>query len=313
MSTHDPDCKKDGINLKNLVRAITSDGCVSVLALDSTAMAAQAEQIHHSSAVVTAALGRLLTAASMMGCVLKGEDSSLTLRIRGDGPIGSMIAVSDASGNVRGCVGQPVVELPLNAKGKLDVGGAVGQGTLFVLKDTGGKEPYVGSVPLVSGEIAEDITSYYAASEQVPTVCALGVLVNPDLSVRAAGGYLIQLLPTADEEIISKVERSLEGVKPVSQMVDEGMSPMEICRAVLGEFEVEELFSAEVGYRCNCSRQRVEAALISLGDEELHSLAKEQELTSIQCHFCDKEYSFSSSQIETLRKKCGKPAEDGIE
>lgn len=301
------------MRLKNLVRAITSDGCVSVIALNSTAIAAQAEQIHHSSAVVTAALGRLLTAASLMGCVLKGEDGSLTLRVRGDGPIGSMIAVSDSSGNVRGCVGQPVVELPLNPKGKLDVGGAVGQGSLFVIKDTGGKEPYVGSVPLVSGEIAEDITSYYAASEQIPTVCALGVLVNPDLTVRAAGGYLIQLLPTADEEIISKVERSLEGVRPVSQMVDEGMSPMEICKAVLGEFEVEELFSSQVDYRCNCSRSRVEAALISLGDQELRTLAAEQESTNIQCHFCDKEYAFTSDQIEALRKKCAKPAECDIE
>ena len=174
--------------MENLVRGITRDGCVSVIALDSTAIAARAEQIHQTSAVVTAALGRLLTASSMMGCVLKGKDSSVTLRVRGDGPMGSLIAVSDSQGNVRGYAANPVVELPLNAKGKLDVGRAVGQGNLFVVKDTGGKEPYVGSIPLVSGEIAEDITSYYAVSEQIPTVCALGVLVNPDLTVRAAGG-----------------------------------------------------------------------------------------------------------------------------
>ena len=299
--------------MKNLVRAITSDGCVTVIALDSTELVARAEQIHRSSAVATAALGRLLTGASLMGCVLKGRESSLTLRVRGDGPIGSMIAVSDSEGNVRGCVSQPVVELPLNAKGKLDVGGAVGQGSLFVIKDTGGKEPYVGSVPLVSGEIAEDITSYYATSEQIPTVCALGVLVNPDLTVKAAGGYIIQLLPTADEEIISMVERSLEGVHPVSQMVEEGMTPFEICQAVLREFEVEELDSARVEYRCNCSKERVEAALISLGDEELRSLAAEQTEAHIQCHFCDKEYVFTDAEIELLRKKCGKSSEDGIE
>ncbi len=295
--------------MNNLVRAITSDGCVSIIALDSTAIASRAEQIHRSSAVVTAALGRLLTAASMMGCVLKGEGNSLTLRVRGDGPIGSMIAVSDEEGNVRGCVGNPLVELPLNAKGKLDVGGAVGQGNLFVIKDTGGKEPYVGSVPLVSGEIAEDITAYYASSEQIPTVCALGVLVDRDLSVRAAGGYLIQLLPTADEEIIARVERSLEGVKPVSQMVDEGLTPLDICKAALKEFEVEELDSTKVEYRCTCSRQRIETALVSLGRDELQKLADEQETTTIECHFCDREYAFSRHDILSLLKKCGKQPE----
>ena len=296
--------------MDNLVRAITSDGCVSIMALDSTAIVGRAEQIHQSSAVVTAALGRLLTAASMMGCVLKGEENSLTLRVRGDGPIGSMIAVSDEEGNVRGCVGNSIVELPLNPKGKLDVGGAVGQGNLFVIKDTGGQEPYVGSVPLASGEIAEDITSYYAASEQIPTVCALGVLVHPDLSVRAAGGYLIQLLPTADDEIIAKVERSWEGVKPVSQMVDEGLSPLDICQKVLKEFEVEQLFSTKVEYRCNCSRQRVEAALVSLGRKELETLADEQEQTVIECHFCDKHYQFSRDNIRALIQKCVVKSED---
>ena len=291
--------------MENLVRGITRDGCVSVIALDSTAIAARAEQIHQTSAVVTAALGRLLTASSMMGCVLKGKDSSITLRVRGDGPMGSLIAVSDSQGNVRGYAANPVVELPLNAKGKLDVGRAVGQGNLFVVKDTGGKEPYVGSIPLVSGEIAEDITSYYAVSEQIPTVCALGVLVNPDLTVRAAGGYLIQLLPTADEDIIRQVEASLEGVKPVSQMVDEGMAPMDICRAVLGKFEVEQLDASSVGYVCNCSKRRVEAALISMGEQELAQLAREQEETRVQCHFCDREYCFTSQEISALMKKGG--------
>lgn len=210
--------------------------------------------------------------------------------------MGSLIAVSDSQGNVRGYAANPVVELPLNAKGKLDVGCAVGQGNLFVVKDTGGKEPYVGSIPLVSGEIAEDITSYYAVSEQIPTVCALGVLVNPDLTVRAAGGYLIQLLPTADEDIIRQVEASLEGVKPVSQMVDEGMAPMDICRAVLGKFEVEQLDASSVGYVCNCSKRgwkRPSSAWESRSSPSLPGSRKKPGYSAI----------FATGNIVSLRRK----------
>ena len=208
------------------VRMISDDGLLTVMATDSTDTVAKAENIHKTSAVVTAALGRLLTAASMMGSVLKGKDDSLTLRLNGGGPVGSVIAVSDSEGNVRGYVSEPVVEIPLNNKGKLDVSGAVGKdGTLTVMKDLGLKEPYIGQINIVSGEIAEDITAYYAQSEQTPTVCALGVLVNPDLTVRAAGGFIIQLLPAAGEETIEKVERCLEGIDSVTNMLTSGLTP----------------------------------------------------------------------------------------
>ena len=208
-----------------IIRCITSDGTVMAVGIDSTDIVNEAVRIHETSAVVSAALGRLLTAASMMGDMLKGKDNSITLRLAGDGPAGSVIAVSDFEGNVRGYVQNPIVEIPLNNNGKLDVAGAVGKnGSLYVIKDVGLKEPYSGSIPIMSGEIAEDITAYYAISEQIPTVCALGVLVNPDLTIKAAGGYMIQLLPTADDGIIDRVEKSIEGIRPVTQMLDSGMS-----------------------------------------------------------------------------------------
>lgn len=286
-----------------LVRCITSDGAVMATALDSTDIVAAAEKFHATSAVTTAALGRLLTAASIMGNMLKGKDNSLTLRISGDGPAGSLIAVSDWEGNVRGYVMNPIVELPLNAKGKLDVSGAIGKnGTLFVLKDLGLKDPYNGSIPLVSGEIAEDITAYYAISEQIPTVCALGVLVNPDLSVNVAGGYIIQLLPGADEATIEKLEKSIEGMRSVTQMLADGISPEDMIKLALKDFEVEVLYTQDVAYKCNCSKQRVEKALISIGREELKNLADEQDTTEVKCHFCDKTYNFSKDDLLSLAK-----------
>lgn len=286
-----------------IIRCITSDGTVTAVGIDSTDIVNEAVRIHKTSAVVSAALGRLLTAASMMGDMLKGEDNSITLRLSGDGPTGSLIAVSDYSGNVRGYVMNPMVELPLNEKGKLDVSGAVGKnGTLYVIKDVGMKEPYNGSVPIVSGEIAEDITAYYAISEQIPTVCALGVLVNPDLTIKAAGGYIIQLLPTADEEIIEKVEKSIEGILPVTQMLNSGMGIEEIVKTVLREFEVEVLDSATPEYKCNCSRERVERALISTGREELLKMADELPEVEVKCHFCDKVYNFSPDEVRKLAR-----------
>lgn len=288
----------------SLIRCITSDGEIMATAVDTTDIVSRAEQIHTTSAVITAALGRLLTAASMMGNMLKGKDDSVTLRIAGGGPAGSLIAVSDSNGDVRGYVQNPVVELPLNAKGKLDVGGAVGKdGILYVMKDLGLKEPFSGSVPLISGEIAEDITSYYAVSEQIPTVCALGVLVNPDLTVRAAGGYIIQLLPAAGEDTIEKLERSIEGLKPVTTMLDSGMTPEEIVRAALKEFEVEVLYEQEVSYRCNCSKDRVQRALISLGKKELDEMAANLPIVEVGCHFCDKKYHFTPEEILQISSK----------
>lgn len=287
-----------------LIRCITSNGQVMATAVDTADIVNNAEKIHKTSAVVTAALGRLLTAASMMGNMLKGKDDSITLRIAGGGPAGAVIAVSDAEGNVRGYVSNPIVELPLNEKGKLDVGGAVGKnGSLYVIKDLGLKEPYNGSVPLVSGEIAEDITAYYALSEQTPTVCALGVLVNPDLSVKAAGGYIIQLLPAAEDETIDKLEDGIKDIESVTQMLEKGMTPEDIIKKALKNFEVEVLYEQDVEYKCNCSKDRVEKALISMGKTELESMAEDLPETEVKCHFCDKVYKFSREEILKLSKK----------
>ncbi len=284
-----------------IIRCITNDGTVMAVGIDSTDIVNEAVRIHETSAVVSAALGRLLTAASMMGDMLKGRDNSITLRLAGDGPAGSIIAVSDFEGNVRGYVQNPIVEIPLNNNGKLDVAGAVGKnGTLYVIKDVGMKEPYNGSVPIISGEIAEDITAYYAISEQIPTVCALGVLVNPDLSIKAAGGYMIQLLPTADDTVIDRVEKSIEGIPPVTRMLDSGMNIEEIIRTALKDFEVEVLDEGEAAYKCNCSRERVERALISTGREELKAMAEELPVIEVNCHFCDKKYEFSPEEILKL-------------
>lgn len=287
-----------------LIRCITSDGQVMATAVDTTDIVARAEQIHKTSAVVTAALGRLLTASSMMGNMLKGREDSLTLRVSGSGPIGSLIAVSDSNGDVRGYVTNPVVELPLNEKGKLDVGNAVGKdGSLYVIKDLGLKEPYNGMVPLVSGEIAEDITAYYALSEQTPTVCALGVLVNPDLTVSCAGGYIIQLLPAAEEKTIEKLEESIKDIDSVTKMLSSGMTPEDIVKMALSQFETEVLYTQEIEYKCNCSRERVENALIAMGKEELESMADEMDEATVECHFCDKVYTFSRQELKKLQKK----------
>lgn len=286
--------------MAHLVRSISDDGCVLVVAADTTDISEEARLIHKTSKVCTAALGRTLTAASFMGVMLKGKDSSVTLRFNGGGPAGSVIAVSDPDGNVRGYVMNPDVNLPLNSKGKLDVGGAVGtDGFLTVVKDIGMKEPFVGQIPLVSGEIAEDITSYYAISEQIPSVCALGVLVNPDLSVAVSGGFLIQLLPTADDTIIEKVEKGLNGLPSVTTMLAEGLTPEDICKKVLPEFNVDVLDSTECTYKCNCSRDRVEKAIISVGKEELKEMAKD-EVTEVKCHFCPNVYRFTSDDINNL-------------
>lgn len=285
-----------------LIRAITSDGAVLCAAVDSTDLAARAEQIHESSAVVTAAMGRLLTAASMMGAAMKDDGDSVTLRVSGGGPVGSMIAVSDSEGNARVTVTNPVVELPLNEKGKLDVGGAVGtKGFLSVIRDRGrGTQPQTGYSPLVTGEIGDDLTYYFAKSEQVPTVCALGVLVSPNLTVRAAGGYLLQLLPGADDETIDRIEKNIAEIPAVSSMISEGLSPTEILSRALDGFELEVIEERDVSYRCDCSRERVERVLLSLGAEELSKLADEQPVTNVACHFCEKSYDFSSRELREL-------------
>lgn len=289
--------------MSELVRMISTDGTLTVIAVDSTDIVSRMEWIHRTSAVTSAALGRLLTAASMMGAVLKGKDNSITLRLNGGGPAGSVIAVSDSEGNVRGYVANPIVEIPLNEKGKLDVSGAVGKdGTLTVVKDLGMNEPYVGQVPIVTGEIAEDLTSYFAISEQLPSVCALGVLVNPDLTIQAAGGFIIQLLPTAMDDTIDKVEECIKDIAPVTKMLTSGMSAEEICRSVLKGFELEILDTSNPEYRCNCSRERVTKALLTIGREGLLEMAQDKK-TEVSCHFCEKKYRFNPKEILELAEK----------
>ena len=286
-----------------LIRCITSDGLIMSTAVNSTDIVSKAEEIHKSSAVMTAALGRLLTAASLMGNMLKGAKNTITLKLAGNGPAGSLIAVSDAEGNVRGYAVDSKVELPLKENGKLDVSGAVGtEGTLYVIKDLGLKEPYNGFVPLVSGEIAEDITAYYAISEQIPTVCALGVLVNPDLTVKKAGGYIIQLLPAVqnDENIIAKLEENIKHIPPITSMLDSGMDIEEIVKKALEGFEVELLYEQEVEYKCTCSRERFKKALKSIGKEELSSMAEEMEEAEINCQFCNNKYTFDRKELREL-------------
>ena len=286
-----------------IVRTLSKDGLVLCCAVDSTDAISRMEQIHKTSAVVTAAEGRLLTAASIIGTMLKSTKDSVTLRMEGNGPAGMLIAVSDGTGNVKGYVGNPIVEIPLNKQGKLDVSGAVGsEGFLYVIKDMGMKEPYIGQVPIISGEIAEDITNYYATSEQIPTVCGLGVLVNPDLSVSAAGGYLLQLLPGAGEETISRVEENIKKLPPVSTMIRQGMTPEQIAFAALDGFEPNILDEYEMGYVCDCSRARVERALISLGTKELGEIEAEGKPIEVGCQFCDKKYSFTPNDIKNLIK-----------
>lgn len=289
-----------------IIRCITSDGLVMATAIDSTDIVAKAEQLHQTSAVVTAALGRLLTATSLMGNALKGKESTITVKIDGNGPSGAIIAVADNQGDVRGYAVNPVVEIPLKANGKLDVSGAVGRdGTLFVIKDLGMKEPYNGFVPIATGEIAEDIAAYFAVSEQIPTVCALGVLVNPDLTVRVAGGYIIQLLPAAYgyDEVIDKLEANIKVMKPITTLLDEGKDILEIVKIALDGFEVEVLEEQNATYKCNCSRERFEDALKSLNREELESMANEMEKAETVCQFCNSVYTFTSDQIRSFLEK----------
>ena len=296
--------------MNKLVRCLSEDGTVLVMAADTTELVEQARRYHKTSKVCSAALGRLLTAASLMGTLLKSDDYSLTLRINGGGPAGSVIAVGDPHGNVRGYVMNSNVELPLNSKGKLDVGGAVGKdGNLTVIKDIGMKDPYIGQIPIVSGEIAEDITSYYAISEQIPTVCALGVLVNPDLTIAAAGGFMIQLLPTADDTIIDRVEAGLNDLPSMTMMLTQGLSPLDICKKVVPGFRIDVLDEENPDYICNCSRERVEAALLSTGKASLLEMTEDAG-TQVRCHFCPKIYEFTPAQLRALANGASRTDEE---
>lgn len=286
-----------------IVRTISKDASVVCSAIDGKDIVSEIERIHKTSAVVTAALGRLSMAASLMGFGLKGEKDSITIRLNGGGPTGSLIAVADSFGNVKSYVQNPVVEIPLNQFGKLDVKGAVGtNGYLGVVKDLGLKEPYCGQVPIVSGEIAEDITNYLATSEQVPSACALGVLVNPDLTVAQAGGFIVELLPFASEEVITTIEENIKKMSSVTTLLSEGKSVEDIAMMALDGLEPNVLDDFKVSYRCTCSREKVETALISTGKEELLDMAKDEQ-TQVECHFCDKKYVFTSAEIMALCEK----------
>ncbi|MCI9644843.1 MAG: Hsp33 family molecular chaperone HslO [Oscillibacter sp.] len=284
-----------------LIRAISRDGLIKVSAVSTRDLTEQARQIHKTLPVATAALGRLLAAASMMGSALKEEAASLTLQIKGGGPLGTLLAVSDHEGSVRGTVENPAVDIPLREDGKLDVGSAVGnRGTLTVIRDLRMKEPYVGSVGLLWGEIAEDIALYFVESEQVPTACGLGVLVDRDQSVLSAGGYLVQLLPGAGEETAEQLEASLRSAAPVTELLKADPDPEALLRAALPGLPLEVLEKRPIGYRCDCSRERMERALISLGREELRSMIDEQGGAELSCRFCGNVQAFSKEELEAL-------------
>ena len=281
-----------------LVRGMTMDGFVKMVAIRSTGIVSRAAEIHNTTPNATAALGRCLTAASMMGNMQKVENGSMTLQVRGGGPIGTITVVSDAEGNVRGCVTEPHVPLVEKFPGKLDVGATVGtDGTLTVIRDLQMKEPYIGSTQLVSGEIGDDVTAYFAQSEQTPTACALGVLVDRDQSVKVAGGYIVQLLPGAPDEVIDALEAGIQRAGAVTKMLEGGMTPEEILTEVCGDLGVLFFENEPVCYKCYCSRERVTAALISLGREELEQIASEGKSFPVECQFCDTVYEFTPEDI----------------
>ena len=283
-----------------VIRAIAADGQIRAFAACTRDMVEEARQRHGSSPVVTAALGRLMTAAAMMGAMMKGEEDKLTLKIKGDGPAGALTVVCDSHGNVKGFAANPVVLLHANAKGKLDVSGAVGQGELTIVRDIGLKEPYIGSCKLVSGEIAEDLTYYYAASAQTPSSVALGVLMNRNNTVRRAGGFILQLMPGVDEEAISALEQTLAQLPPVTSLLDEGLSPEDILLRVIGEFSPEITDKEPVRFCCDCSKEKVTKAIVSLGEKDLRELIADGEETEVHCDFCNTNYYFSARELEEI-------------
>ncbi len=287
--------------MNNMVRFITEDGSAFVHVVDSTNIVRKMRELHHTSATASAALGRCLTVASLMGAGLMKDGNTLTLQVKGNGPIGGIVVVSDWNGNVRGYCDNPRADLPENRAGKLDVGGLIGRdGVLYVIKDLGMDLPYIGQVPLKTGEVAEDIVEYYATSEQIPTVCALGVLVDTDLSIRCAGGFLLQLLPGAMDSSIDIIENNVSKIPSISSLLDSGKTPYDIADLVFQGLSYHKLDSFDVEYKCTCSRERMERVLISLGKEELDRLAEEQDNTEIVCHFCGKKYNFLSDELRNL-------------
>ncbi|CDD47065.1 33 kDa chaperonin [Firmicutes bacterium CAG:534] len=289
-----------------IVRATAANAQIRAFAANTKEMVEEARRIHNTSPVVTAALGRLLTGGAMMGAMQKGEEDLLTLQVSGDGPLKGMTVTADARGNVKGYAIEPQVMLPPSKAGKLDVGGAVGKGSLRVIKDMGLKEPYVGQTVLQTGEIAEDLTYYFATSEQVPSSVGLGVLMEKDNTVKQAGGFILQLMPFAEEEVIAKLEQNLSDFTSVTRVLDEGKTPEEMLGLLLSGLDLEITDTRPAAFCCNCSRERVERAIISIGRKEIREMIEEQKPISVNCHFCNREYSFSPAQLKELLGRCGK-------
>ena len=289
-----------------IIKATAANAQIRAFAATTTETVEQARQSHDTSPVVAAALGRLLTAGAMMGSMMKGEKDILTLQIRGDGPAGGLTVTADAQGNVKGYAIHPQVILPANAIGKLDVGGALGNGMLSVIKDMGMKEPYVGQTALQTGEIAEDLTYYFAASEQIPSSVGLGVLMEKNNTVRQAGGFIVQLMPFAEESVISRLEENLKTLKPVTTMLDEGLTPEQILETVLAGMDVQFTEKTDTGFYCNCDKARVEKALISLGKKEINDMIKDGKSIEVNCHFCNHNYCFSVEELKQMVKKASR-------
>ena len=285
-----------------IVRATAADNQIRAFAIQSANLVEDARQRHETSPVATAALGRLLSGAAMMGSMMKGERDILTLQIRCEGPIGGLTVTADSDANVKGHVRQPLVILPPNEKGKLDVAGALGPGFLNVIRDIGMKEPYNGQIQLVSGEIAEDLTYYYATSEQIPSSVGLGVLLDRDNHVRQAGGFIIQVMPFAQEEVIATVEQSLQQIHSVTDLLEQGMMPQDMVRALMGDLEVEILDRIPTRYSCNCSKERVTRAVASLGRKDLEDLIARGETIEVNCEFCDSHYYFTVDELKDFIK-----------
>lgn len=284
-----------------IIRAAADDGSIRAFACITKDTVNEAFNHHKTSPVATAALGRTLTAAAMMGAMLKGENDTVSIQLTGSGPLGRVLAVSDSSSNVRGYVDNPRVDMPLNANGKLNVGAAVGvDGFLTVINDIGLKEPYIGKIPLVSGEVGDDLTKYFAVSEQVPSAVGLGVLVDKDYTVKTSGGFIIQVMPEATEDDITRLETNLSAVKSITALFEEGKTPEDILKLLLFGFEYHITDKTDTAYKCNCSRERVERALMSIGEEELTKIIEEDGQTELSCQFCSKKYNFDESELRKL-------------
>ena len=286
-----------------ILRGISKNHGIRIFAADTTSMVEEARRLHNTSPVASAALGRALTASSIMGIMMKGDNDKLTLSINGKGPLGTIVCVADSKGTVKGYVSNPLVDIPSRADGKLDVGSAVGiNGLVTIIKDMGMKEPYTGQYPLVNGEIAEDLTAYYAYSEQQPSAIALGVLVDVDYSIKAAGGFIVQLMPEAEEKDIDILEKNLSQITSVSHLIDDGKTPEDLINLVLKDLEPMIYEKIPVSYKCDCSRERIEKALISIGKKDLDEIIKEDKLAEISCHFCNTVYHFNEAELIDLRK-----------